>query len=435
LGDHAAELLKMSRFANLWEETAVAAPETWPLEGRANAEVLVVGAGYLGLSAALHLAEAGRNVLLLEAETPGYGASGRNGGQIIPGLKHDPDEIEAALGRERGERLWRFAGGTAEFVFDLTTRLNLKTEARRTAWIQGVHSEKAAKRARARAEQWRRRGADVAYLEATEARRLIGADAYIGAFIDRRAGCLQPLSFARELARAAIVAGARLHRGSRVVALDRGKDGWRATTATGAEATVEKVLLCANAYSDGLFPELPRSIVAATSLQIATEPLPKAHRDSILPGGEALSDTRKVIRYWRLDAAGRLLMGGRGPYREPSRERDWAHLVREVGALYPALKGIGFTHRWGGRVAIHPDYWPRLHQVRPDILAAIGCQGRGVGWQTAMGGELARLTTHKAYEPVLPLSPIKPIAFSPLKRVGFAATLTAMQALDRLGLS
>jgi glycine/D-amino acid oxidase-like deaminating enzyme len=425
----------MSRLANLWEETAVAAPQTEPLRGCAEADVLVIGAGYLGLSAALHLAEVGRDVLVLEAETPGYGASGRNGGQIIPGLKHDPDEIEAALGRERGERLWRFAGGTADFVFNLIERLDLKAGARRTAWIQGVHSEKAAKRARARAEQWRGRGADVVYVETAEAQRLIGTRVYVGAFVDRRAGCLQPLSYARELARAAMAAGARIHRKSRAVSLDRRGGRWMARTTSGAQATAKKILLCANAYSDGLFPELPRSIIAATSLQIATDPLPEALRDTILPGGEALSDTRKVIRYWRLDAAGRLLMGGRGPYREPGPERDWAHLAREVSALYPALQGIAFTHRWGGRVAIHPDYWPRLHQVRPDVFAAIGCQGRGIGWQTAMGAELSRLAADKCYEPVLPISPIEPIPFSPLKRTGFTAALMAMQAADRLGLS
>ena len=424
----------MSRLANLWEETAVAAPELSPLAGRASAEVLVVGAGYLGLSAALHLAEAGRDVLVLEAEAPGFGASGRNGGQVIPGLKHDPDEIEATLGRERGERLWRFAGATADFVFNLINRLGLKAEARRTAWIQGVHSEKAAKLAQARAAQWRKRGADIAFVEAAEAARLIGANTYVGAFIDRRAGCLQPLSYARELARAAIKVGARLHGASRVVSLDRAERGWRVATAAGAIATADKVLLCANAYSDGLIPELPRSIVAATSLQLATEPLPKALRETILPGGEVLSDTRKVIRYWRLDGAGRLLMGGRGPYREPGPERDWAHLKREVGALYPSLKGIAFTHRWGGRVAIHPNYWPRLHQIRPDIFAAIGCQGRGIGWQTAMGAELARLAADGSYEPALPFSQVAPIPFWPLKRVGFSATLAAMRALDQLGL-
>jgi glycine/D-amino acid oxidase-like deaminating enzyme len=425
----------MSRLANLWEETAVAAPAVGPLVGAASADVLVVGAGYLGLSAALHIAEAGGDVIVLEAQAPGYGASGRNGGQLIPGLKYDPDEIEASLGRERGERLWRFAGGTADFVFALIERLGLRAEARRTAWIQGVHSAKAAGLARSRAEQWRRRGADVAYVEADEAERLTGARAYVGAFVDRRAGRLQPLSYARELARAAMAAGARVHCASRVVSLDRRGGSWRATTARRAQVVANRILLCANAYSDGLFPELPRSIVAATSLQIATEPLPEALRRAILPGGEVLSDTRKVIRYWRLDATGRLLMGGRGPYREPGPESDWAHLKHEVPRLYPALRGIAFTHRWGGRVAIHPDHWPRLHRLRPGILAAIGCQGRGIGWQTAMGAELARLATDDAYEPVLPVSPVDPIPFSAFKRIGYGATLAAMRTLERLGLS
>ena len=425
----------MSRLANLWEETAVPALRFEPLVGAAHAKVLIIGAGYLGLSAALHIAEAGGDAIVLEAEAPGWGASGRNGGQLIPGLKHDPDEIEAALGRERGERLWRFAGRTADFVFALIERLGLKAEARRTAWVQGIHSEKAALRARARAEQWQSRGADVAYVEAPQAERLTGANIYVGAFVDRRAGCLQPLSYARELARAANSAGARIHGGSRVVSLDRRPGGWGARTASGAEVTADRILLCANAYSDALFPELPRSIVAATSLQIATEPLPEKLRSVILSGGEVLSDTRKAIRYWRLDAAGRLLMGGRGPYREPGPERDWAHLVREVNTLYPALRGIPFTHRWGGRVAIHPDYWPRLHQLRPGVFAAIGCQGRGIGWQTAMGAELARLAMDRTYEPVLPISPVQPIPFSRLKRIGVPVAVATMRVLDRLGLS
>ncbi len=159
----------MSRLANLWEESAVAAPSVEPLDGGGGADVLVVGAGYLGLSAALHIAQAGGDAIVLEAAAPGFGASGRNGGQLIPGLKYDPDDIEAFLGRERGERLWRFAGGTADFVVALVERLGLRAEARRTAWIQGVHSEKAARLARSRAEQWRKRGADVAYVGAQDA--------------------------------------------------------------------------------------------------------------------------------------------------------------------------------------------------------------------------------------------------------------------------
>jgi glycine/D-amino acid oxidase-like deaminating enzyme len=425
----------MSRHANLWEETAVVPPATPPLGAATRARVAIVGAGYLGLSAALHLAQSGADAVVLDAEGPGFGASGRNGGQVIPGLKYDPEEIEAVMGRERGERLWRFAGSTADFVFDLVARLGLKAEARRTAWIQGIHAEAAAVRARARASQWQARGADVAYVDASEAARLVGTPIYVGAFVDRRAGTIQPLSYSRELARAALAAGARIHGKSPVAAIERSGAGWRVTTASGASVDADHVLVCTNAYSGPLFPDLPASIVAANSLQIATVPLPAELRAAILPGGEVLSDTRRIIRYWRTDNQGRFIMGGRGPYRDPEPESDWGHLKRDVASLYPALAGIPFTHRWAGRVAIHPDFWPRLHVPEPGIFAAIGCQGRGIGWQSAMGAELARIVLDKDHEPVLPVSGVVRIPFAPLKRVGVSLTIAAMRVLDRLGIA
>ena len=422
----------MSLHANLWEETAAPAPAVPVLEGAAAADVLVIGTGYLGLSAALHLAEAGVRVVAIDAHPPGWGASGRNGGQIIPGLKYDPDELETILGREAGERLWRFAGGTAELVFDLIARHGIAAEARRTAWVQAIHGEAAMDRARRRAEQWQRRGAPVALLDRAATANIIGTDKdYLGGFIDRRAGSLQPLSYARGLAAAAQLAGATLYQGARVVALDRSAGRWQARTATGRLIAADSVLVCTNAYSDALVPNLARSIVAANSLQIATTPLPAAALRKILPGGEVISDTRRLIRYWRLDSDGRLLMGGRGPYREPDAPGDWAHLVRDVADLFPFLGNVSFTHRWGGRVAIHPDYFPHLHRPAPGLTVAIGCQGRGIGWQTAMGMELARMEVLRDYVPILPVSAIKPIPLHGLKAAAVTATVLAYRLLDR----
>jgi glycine/D-amino acid oxidase-like deaminating enzyme len=428
-----------SRDTNLWGETAaVAAPHAPSLDVDSKADVLVVGAGYLGLSAALHLAEAGvGGVVVLDAHGPGWGASGRNGGQVIPGLKYDPDELEAVFGRERGERLWRFAGGTADVVFDLVRRHGLNSGARRTAWVQAVHSAKALERAKRRSEQWQRRGAPVAFLGPAETAAVAGTDRYLGAFVDRRAGSLQPLDYARELARVATARGVRLHGGTRVRALRREEGRWRAETDGGAAARADTVLVCTNAYAGpGLVgADLPASIVAANSLQIATEPLAAEHRRRILPGGEVLSDTRKVIRYWRLDEPGRLIMGDRGPYREPKGEADWRHLARDVHDLFPFLgRRIRFTHRWGGRVAIHPHYLPRLHAPAPGCLVAIGCQGRGIGWQTAMGVELAKFAVDPAYETALPVSPVEPIRLHRFKALGVSATVAAYRAMDWLGI-
>jgi glycine/D-amino acid oxidase-like deaminating enzyme len=422
-----------SRHANLWEETAVAAPPTPPLDSSIVTSVLVIGAGYLGLSAALHLAEAGVEVVALDAQAPGWGASGRNGGQIIPGLKYDPDELEAMFGRERGERLWRFAGRTADVVFDLAARHGLAAEVKRSAWVQGINSRAAVERAKRRTEQWQRRGAAVEHLCAPDDAALAGTGRYLGAFVDRRAGSLHPLSYARELCRATLALKGSVHGGTAVTSLARHGTRWRAATSTGATIDADTVIVATNAYANGLVGGLASSIVAANSLQIATAPLPVVLRRAILPGGEVLSDTRRIIRYWRLDRDGRLIMGGRGPYREPGPERDWAHLVRDVRELFPSLGDIAFTHRWGGRVAIHPDYMPKLHRPAPGMLVAIGCQGRGIGWQSAMGGELARLASQKDYQPVLPFTPITPIRFHAFKALGVSATITAYRVLDRLG--
>jgi glycine/D-amino acid oxidase-like deaminating enzyme len=421
--------------ANVWEETAVAAPVVPTLAGEHHAQVLIVGAGYLGLSAGLHLAQAGTDVVVVDAHAPGWGASGRNGGQVIPGLKHDPSELEAMFGRERGERIWRFAGATADVVFDLIARHRLDCNARRAPWIQGIHSQKAAARAQRRVDDWTKRGAPVRYLDRAQVAAIAGTDIYLGAFADTRAGALQPLSYARELARITMAAGARVYRDARVMSLVNEGSQWGAVTATGASVRAPTVLIATNAYADDLVPGLAQSIVSLNSLQIATAPLPAALRRTMLPNGETLSDTRRVIRYWRLDDEGRLLMGGRGPYRDADAAGDWNHLAAHVRRHFPALADVAFTHRWGGRVAVHVDYVPRLHRPHPGMLIAIGCQGRGIAWQTAMGAELAKLALDPRYDPVLPITPMRPIPFHSLKALGVASTIALWRTLDRFGLS
>jgi glycine/D-amino acid oxidase-like deaminating enzyme len=205
----------------------------------------------------------------------------------------------------------------------------------------------------------------------------------------------------------------------------------RATLASGPVITADRVLVCTNGYSGDLVPGLDRSIVAANSLQIATAPLP-ADLD-ILPGGEVLSDTRRVIRYWRRDEAGRLLMGGRGPYRDPDGAADWAHLVRDIHTLFPQIGAVALTHRWGGRVAIHTDFLPKLHAPAPGCLVAIGCQGRGIGWQTAIGQELAAIAHDPAHEPLLPFSAIRPIPLHGAKAAWTSAAIAIYCVLDTLG--
>src|SRR2546423_5212332 len=215
---------------SLWVTTARQAPPTTPLDASRRADVAVVGAGYSGLAAALQLAEAGASVIVLESGEPGWGASGRNGGQVIPGLKYDPDELVAMFGPKAGEHLIRVAGGAPDTVFDLIARHDIDCEARRCGWIQPAFAAADLGLIARRAEQWQRRGAPVEVLDRDTVRRLIGSPIYHGGWLDRRAGSVQPLSYARGLARAAQKAGALVCGGARGSALARGGPRWELAT-------------------------------------------------------------------------------------------------------------------------------------------------------------------------------------------------------------
>lgn len=207
--------------------------------------------------------------------------------------------------------------------------------------------------------------------------------------------------------------------------------GWTVTTAQGARLNAERVVLCTNGYTGGLWPDLARTVIAANSFQVATVPLSDNLRRSILPEGHVSSDTRKLLLYFRLDHTGRLLMGGRGPFREPRSPADWAHLERIVGKLFPQLDGTAFDHRWCGRVAITRDYLPHLHEPAPGLLIDIGCQGRGVGLQSAMGRAMAAyIATGDADNLPLPLTPIAPLPLHALHRLYVSAIIAWYRLSD-----
>ncbi len=425
-----SELFPLS--PSLWADTAVPPMPTPPLGESRKADVAIIGAGYAGLSTALNLARQGVNVVVLEAHEPGWGGSGRNGGQVIAGLKYEPDELETKFGGDAGRACAAFAGSTTEHVFNLIARENLAVPHVRHGWVQGAHNDEALKAVEARVSQWTRRGLQGArLLDSTETARLLGTHVYKGGWFDPRGGGVQPLSYAREMARIAIASGASVHGETPVTGWAREGGGWTVSTARGPQVSAKTVIVCTNGYTRELAPQLARTVIAPNSYQVSTVPLTEAQASTILPGGQVSSDTRNLLLYFRRDHTGRLLMGGRGPFRQPKSLNDWAHLERAVGLMFPQLKGVEFDHHWCGHVSVTRDFLPHVHEPEPGLLVNIGCQGRGVALETAMGDALARYhLTGDARVLPFPITKVKPIPFHGLQRLYLAAIITWYRMRD-----
>lgn len=413
---------------SLWEATAAPAPVLPTLTERLEADVAVVGAGFTGLSTAWHLAEAdpGARLVLLEAEEPGAGASGRNNGQVIPTLtRPDPDDLVARLGAERGERFVALVRDSAATTFELIRRLAIECDAVQAGWIQPAHDPGRFERvSRRRFEQWARRDASVELLDRQRLAELLGSEAWHGGWMARTGGHLNPLAFARGLARRLVERGIPIFARSPVTGLDRASGRWRLATPAG-EVVADRVLLATAAYSGPATGALARSYVPYRPWMLATLPLGQNVRRSVVPGGQAVSDTRADLRFLRWTADGRLVSGGALvlPFAERARlERRVATLLAEA---FPPLAGVGFEFAWSGAIAITPDRHPHLLELGPGLFAWIGCNGRGVALATALGPHLARLCLGgRADELPLPLEPPRPIPAralaAPLGRLALA---------------
>jgi glycine/D-amino acid oxidase-like deaminating enzyme len=419
---------------SLYADTAVAPVPTPPLDADKNVPVAIIGGGFTGLSTALHLAERGVQSIVLEAQEPGWGASGNNGGQINPGLKHDPDQIEADFGTDLGRRMIEFSYGTTNFTLDLIRRYQIPCEARQNGTLRAAYNEASAAAIENTAKQCIRRGMPVTLLNAAKMREITGTGRYLCAMLDARGGDLHPLSYARGLARAAIGAGVAVHGETPALSLRRDGARWRIETPR-AVVHAEKVLIATNGFTDDLWPALRRTIVPVFSSIAATAPLSDEVARAIMPTRPVLYESGHITVYYRIDQRNRLLMGGRGPMRWIKSPSDISYLIRYAKRLWPQLKSVAWTHGWNSRLAITSDRYPHVHEPAENILISLGCNGRGVALSTAMGGQLARrLIGGKDAGIDMPVTGIKPIAMHAFWPIGVTAAVLAGRVRDRLGM-
>ncbi len=404
-----------------WAATATAAPKCPALDCEITADICIVGGGFLGLSAALNLAEKGRKVVLLEASQPGWGASGRNGGQIIPGVKAERSILVEQLGEEQGGRLFEWAGQAVEETLALINRYGINCNASQPGWLQPAHSDKILETNRQRVEEWNELGIKTRLLSKQETADRLGTNWYHGAYFDPRGGRLHPLSYAYGLARAAQNTGVRIFGNSKANKAIAAKNGWTVWTDFGAVKT-EQMLVCTNAYTDSgtsLVPRLEKTIISLPSYMIATAPLSNEQRKTILPAGETAADLRELMNHFRLEQDGRFIIGGRGDLSETDQPQSFRHITAKLGEIFPQLANQPIDFRWSGRVAITIDGLPHIHNPARGLWTAIGCNGRGVGYCTLAGGLMGELMTGgDAIQSPIPVSTMKQIPFHRFHTIG-----------------
>ena len=420
--------------ATLWAATAPARAAAPALAAPLETEAAVVGGGFTGLSAALHLAEAGLRVALFETHEVAHRASGRNGGQVVPGFKPGPAALARRFGAETAARMTRFAYGNADYLFELVERLRIDCAPTRNGWIQGAFSAASADYLRRRAQELNAHGGDVEYLDAEAMRAATGSSFWPAGLREKRAGAVQPLALARGLARAAAQAGATLYERSPVAAIVPRDGGGATLSVNGHAVQARHVVLATDAYTDRLWPAVAQSYVNVASAQIATEPLPPALQARLMPLRAGISETRKITYYCRIDPEGRFVIGGRGHSSEQLDPSTREQLRRAAVARFPELADASWRYGWACRVGMTLDDLPRLHRLAPGVWTAYGYCGRGVAMGTALGRVLRDAIRGVPAERLdFPVTPISRMPGYPARQFGATLAINWYRLRDALG--
>lgn len=365
------------------------------LKGDADADACIIGAGYTGLSCALHLAQAGLKVIVLEAEHAGFGASGRNGGQVIPGQRVDQIELERRYGQDHARKLASLALEAQSMVRSLINAHKIDCGVKSghlTAAIRDSHARELQHYVEHLERHYNYKSAR--YVPAGEMSAFVNTPIYRGGLFDSDGMHLHPLNYASGIAIAAEAAGATIFHGSRVLNVEDGPTR-RVRTADGTITTKFVVYAC-NAYLEGLNRKLEATIMPISNYVAATESLSADAAKALIPSDAAIADTKFVLDYYRLSRDNRLVFGGGETYGATDAS-DAAHFVRPcIERVFPQLKGIRIDYAWGGRLAITMPRLPHVGRLSPDTYFAQGYSGQGIAIATLCGKLIAEAICSQA---------------------------------------
>lgn len=417
----------------LWHDGVIAdadrPPEAHPLPP-ARADVVIVGAGYCGVTAAAGLARRGRTVVVVDAADRGVGASTRNGGMVIPELKHGPD----ALSRRHGALGRALVQGVLDayaFLRDLVVEEAIECHWRESGGLLLAHHPRHVPALRDATAEWSAWGEPVRILDRDALRAEVGSDAYYAGFLLEHTAAVQPAELHAALVARAVSAGVVVHHRTRVTRLERRLDRFRVQTTRG-DIDAGDVLVATNAYVDGVLAPLQRRVLPIGSFIIATEPLPDDVARSVMPGNRMCFDTKHLLNYWRLSPDGRMVFGGRTSLSSSTvaEARDLLHA--QMVRVHPQLAGVDLTHAWGGSVAVTLDRLPHCGRI-DDVAYATGCNGTGVALATWFGERAAAWMTAEDNPPAFAELAFRPIPFRRLRRWWLPPAGRALQLADRYG--
>ncbi|MEO0636897.1 MAG: FAD-binding oxidoreductase [Pseudomonadota bacterium] len=417
---------------SLWRRDA-APDDTDPvLSEDITADVTIIGAGFTGLRAASVLAEHGRTVAILEAKQVGWGASGRNGGQVNPMLPfNSPERIGQLVGSSAFERLARASLHSADELFELIERYQIRCDARQNGWLRVLHSAAAHNAAQRDIESWNAIGGSMEFVKGDDVARLSGSPRYQAGVITKRGGAIHPYKLVCGMADVVRRAGGRIFGQTPVQSVDRLTDSWMVRTEH-ASVTSDWVIVATNGYTGPLVPGLQNSIIPVTPIQVSTEPLPDEVYHSILPKGQTISDSRRVIMYARREPGNRIVYGGLGQLRN-GELTGYNWLKRDAVKVFPQLASAKWEHEWGGTIALTDDHLPHVHEPKDKLLVGLGYNGRGVAMSFVTGRTLAERVLGKPHDELdLPVSRIRPFRLRAVKMFGMQTAVSHMRFLDRL---
>jgi gamma-glutamylputrescine oxidase len=360
------------------------------LDRSVSTEICIVGAGYTGLSAALHLARSGRRVMVLEAHRAGWGASGRNGGQVGSGQRRQQDELESLLGREHARCLWQLAQDAKDLVRKLITENAIECDTF-PGIIHADHKPRFAEHSSAYVRMLNDQYgySDIRYLDRDAVRDLVASRGYYSGTYDRDAFHMNPLKYALGLKDAAKKAGAVIQERTEVTGVTKGSSVSVTTSNPGGRVTADVLVLAANGYLDRLEPDVARHVMPVNNFIIATEPLGESKAQELIANNAAVADSRFVINYFRRSPDHRLLFGGGETYgyRFPA---DIKKFVRKpMLEVFPQLAGAQIAFGWGGTLAITMRRLPYFRRLAANIWSASGYSGHGISIATLSGRMIA----------------------------------------------